>query len=197
MSSRPVANRGVLAPRAGVLGVCRPYEVGECGADTVAAAARTRHELGPVTILVNNVGISVYESFTDITEDSCYRMIRINLKGPFLVTRELVPDMLRAGWGRIVSISPSAADPCVYVSLRDFLSAHAAMQPRMRPESDDTVRAVAPGARSGRRGAGEVAGSRKAGLDQAGGGALEGACSVGWSLAESCCSVQMTFPPDV
>lgn len=67
----------------------------------------------------------------------------------------------------------------------------------MRTESDDSVRAVAPVARLGRRGAGEVAGSRKAGLDQAGGGALGGACSVGWSLAESCCSVQMTFPPDV
>ncbi|MFD9506725.1 SDR family NAD(P)-dependent oxidoreductase [Streptomyces mirabilis] len=74
-----------------------------------AAAARTRHELGPVTVLVNNAGISVYESFTDITEDSWDRMIRINLKGPFLVTRELVPDMLAAGWGRIVNISSSAA----------------------------------------------------------------------------------------
>jgi 2-hydroxycyclohexanecarboxyl-CoA dehydrogenase len=36
-------------------------------------------------------------------------MIRINLKGPFLVTRELVPDMLAARWGRIVNISSSAA----------------------------------------------------------------------------------------
>ncbi|MET7355975.1 SDR family NAD(P)-dependent oxidoreductase [Streptomyces mirabilis] len=185
--------RVIASPSTSMLGNCRPSA--ESGA-MAAAAARTRHELGPVTILVNNAGISVYESFTDITEDSWDRMIRINLKGPFLVTRELVPDMLRAGWGRIISISPSAADPCVYVSLRDFLSAHAAMEPRMRTESDDSVRAVAQVAQSGRRGAGGR-GQPQAGLDQAGGGALGGACSGGWSLAESCCSVQMTFPPDV
>ncbi|MGW7544223.1 SDR family NAD(P)-dependent oxidoreductase [Streptomyces sp. NPDC054770] len=74
-----------------------------------AAAGRTRAELGPVTILVNNAGITAYQPFTNITEDAWDRMIGINLKGPFLVTRELVPDMLEAGWGRVVNISSSSA----------------------------------------------------------------------------------------
>ncbi|MGW4911042.1 SDR family NAD(P)-dependent oxidoreductase [Streptomyces sp. NPDC004270] len=74
-----------------------------------AAAARTRAELGPVTVLVNNAGITAYQPFTSIAEDAWDRMIGINLKGPFLVTRELVPDMLEAGWGRIVNISSSSA----------------------------------------------------------------------------------------
>jgi 2-hydroxycyclohexanecarboxyl-CoA dehydrogenase len=78
-------------------------------ADVAAAAARTRAELGAVTILVNNAGISAFEPFTSITEESWDRVIRINLKGPFLVTRELVPDMLAAGWGRIINISSSSA----------------------------------------------------------------------------------------
>jgi 2-hydroxycyclohexanecarboxyl-CoA dehydrogenase len=78
-------------------------------ADVAAAAARTRAEFGPVSILVNNAGISVYESFTSITEESWDRIIRINLKGPFLVTKELVSDMLAAGWGRIINISSSSA----------------------------------------------------------------------------------------
>lgn len=77
--------------------------------DVAAAATRTRGELGPVTILVNNAGTSAYEPFTAITEESWDRLIRINLKGPFLVTRELVPDMLEAGWGRIINISSSSA----------------------------------------------------------------------------------------
>lgn len=98
--------RVIASPSTSMLGNRRSSA--ESGA-VAAAAARTRHELGPVTILVNNAGISVYESFTDITEDSWDRMIRINLKGPFLVTRELVSDRLRAGWGRIVNISSSAA----------------------------------------------------------------------------------------
>ena len=73
------------------------------------SAARTREELGPVTILVNNAGTTAYEPFTSISEASWDRMISINLKGPFLVTRELIPDMVEAGWGRIINISSSSA----------------------------------------------------------------------------------------
>ncbi|MEU6201930.1 SDR family NAD(P)-dependent oxidoreductase [Streptomyces sp. NPDC047061] len=78
-------------------------------AGVAEAAARTRSELGPVAILVNNAGITAYQPFTSITEDAWDRMIGVNLKGPFLVTKELVPDMLEAGWGRIVNISSSSA----------------------------------------------------------------------------------------
>ncbi|MGW1716497.1 SDR family NAD(P)-dependent oxidoreductase [Streptomyces sp. NPDC002156] len=79
-------------------------------AEAVAAsAARTRAELGPVAILVNNAGTTAYEPFTSISEAAWDRMIGINLKGPFLVTKELVPDMVEAGWGRIVNISSSSA----------------------------------------------------------------------------------------
>jgi 2-hydroxycyclohexanecarboxyl-CoA dehydrogenase len=77
--------------------------------EVATAAATTREELGPVTILVNNAGTTAYEPFADMAEESWDRMIRINLKGPFLVTRALVPDMLAAGWGRIVNISSSSA----------------------------------------------------------------------------------------
>ncbi|MFD8815572.1 SDR family NAD(P)-dependent oxidoreductase [Streptomyces sp. NPDC059627] len=79
-------------------------------ATAVAAAAEQTHAaLGPVTILVNNAGITNYVPFPDLTEETWDRMIRINLKGPFLVTRALVPDMLTAGHGRIVNISSSSA----------------------------------------------------------------------------------------
>ncbi|MGX9883086.1 SDR family NAD(P)-dependent oxidoreductase [Streptomyces sp. NPDC002276] len=74
-----------------------------------AAADLTRAELGPVTILVNNAGITNYVPFPDLTEATWDQMIRINLKGPFLVTQALVPDMLTAGHGRIVNISSSSA----------------------------------------------------------------------------------------
>ncbi|MFE5022989.1 SDR family NAD(P)-dependent oxidoreductase [Streptomyces sp. NPDC056656] len=74
-----------------------------------AAVDRTRTELGPVTILVNNAGITTYSPFTDLTEDVWDRMIRINLKGPFLVTKALITDMLAAGHGRIINISSSSA----------------------------------------------------------------------------------------
>lgn len=86
-------------------------------ATSVAAAAqRTREELGPITILVNNAGTNLYEPFTTISEESWDRIIRINLKGPFLVTQAIIPDMLTAGWGRIINISSSSAQtgaPCL------------------------------------------------------------------------------------
>jgi 2-hydroxycyclohexanecarboxyl-CoA dehydrogenase len=79
-------------------------------AGTIAAsAALTREQLGPVTILVNNAGISSYVPFTSLTEEVWDRIIGINLKGPFLVTQAFLPDMLEAGWGRIINISSSSA----------------------------------------------------------------------------------------
>ncbi|MQA33745.1 SDR family NAD(P)-dependent oxidoreductase [Modestobacter roseus] len=78
-------------------------------ATIAASAARTRQELGQVTILVNNAGISGFEPFLSITEESWNRMMTINLKGPFLCTQELLPDMLAAHWGRVINISSSSA----------------------------------------------------------------------------------------
>ncbi|WP_029431378.1 SDR family NAD(P)-dependent oxidoreductase [Blastococcus sp. URHD0036] len=90
----------------------RAVAVGGDAADAVqvrAAVERTHTELGPVTVLVNNAGINETVRFTDLSEEAWDRLIRINLKGPFLVTQALVPDMLEAGWGRIVNISSSSA----------------------------------------------------------------------------------------
>jgi 2-hydroxycyclohexanecarboxyl-CoA dehydrogenase len=36
-------------------------------------------------------------------------MLRIKLKGAFIVTQVIIPDMLDAGWGRIINISSSSA----------------------------------------------------------------------------------------
>jgi 2-hydroxycyclohexanecarboxyl-CoA dehydrogenase len=78
--------------------------------DGVAAcAAVTRNELGDIAILVNNAGISSYVPFVDLTEEVWDRIISVNLKGPFLVTREFAAGMLAAGWGRIINISSSSA----------------------------------------------------------------------------------------
>jgi 2-hydroxycyclohexanecarboxyl-CoA dehydrogenase len=77
--------------------------------DVAAAATRTRSALGAVTILVNNAGTSGFRAFLEISEEQWDQMMRVNLKGPFLCTQALLPDMLAAGWGRIVNISSSSA----------------------------------------------------------------------------------------
>jgi 2-hydroxycyclohexanecarboxyl-CoA dehydrogenase len=86
-----------------------------CGVDVssrsqiVAAAERVRAELGAAGILVNNAGVSGFTPFLEITEEAWDRMVTINLKGVFLCTQVVIPDMLAAGWGRIVNISSSSA----------------------------------------------------------------------------------------
>ncbi|MGW5658029.1 SDR family NAD(P)-dependent oxidoreductase [Streptomyces humi] len=93
---------------AGGKAVAVACDVADSGS-VAASAARTRAELGAVTVLVNNAGITNYAPFTQLTEDAWHQMLRVNLTGPFLVTRMFVPDMLEAGWGRIVNISSSSA----------------------------------------------------------------------------------------
>src|SRR4030095_11238031 len=52
--------------------------------DIAGAAEGTRAELGPVTILVNNAGITGFCAFLDIAVEAWDRMIAVNLRGPFL-----------------------------------------------------------------------------------------------------------------
>jgi 2-hydroxycyclohexanecarboxyl-CoA dehydrogenase len=74
-----------------------------------ASLARTRSELGAATILINNAGITAFVPFLSVSEEALDRMLAINLKGPFLCVQAVIPDMLAAGWGRIVNISSSSA----------------------------------------------------------------------------------------
>lgn len=73
-----------------------------------AAIAAVREVFGPISILVNNAGISNIVPFLDMTEEQWDRMITINLKGVFHCTQAVIPDMLAAGWGRVVNVSSSS-----------------------------------------------------------------------------------------
>ncbi|OBI58865.1 short-chain dehydrogenase [Mycolicibacterium fortuitum] len=85
------------------------------GADITDRAAveeafgKVRSELGPVGILVTSAGMFGYASFADITEKSWAQMIEVNLSGTFRCCQVALPDMVEAGWGRIVMISSSSA----------------------------------------------------------------------------------------
>jgi 2-hydroxycyclohexanecarboxyl-CoA dehydrogenase len=73
------------------------------------ALAHVRLELGPVEIVVTSAGIDEFTSFTDITPSQWDRMLAVNLTGTFHCVQAAVPDMMAAGWGRIVTISSSSA----------------------------------------------------------------------------------------
>ena len=76
----------------------------------VQAAVQTlRTKLGAVNILVNNAGITGFVPFLELTDAQWDKMMEINLKGTFIVTQVVMPDMLSQKWGRIVNISSSSA----------------------------------------------------------------------------------------
>lgn len=79
-------------------------------AESVAEAARrTLDEIGPVTVLMNNAGIlDGYAPVLDTDEDLWDRIVGVNLKGPYLVTRALLPAMIAAGGGVVVNTASIA-----------------------------------------------------------------------------------------
>ena len=72
------------------------------------ALEQTRAKFGPVLVLVNNAGMTGFKPFMTITDEEWDRMMAVNLKGPYLCTKAILPDMLAAGWGRIINISSSS-----------------------------------------------------------------------------------------
>lgn len=78
-------------------------------ADIAEAVTRTHEELGRISILVNNAALSPFCRFEELTEEAWDRLMAINLKGPFLCCQAIIPDMVAAGWGRVINISSSSA----------------------------------------------------------------------------------------
>lgn len=74
-----------------------------------AAYAKVRAELGPISIVIANAGISMSQDFLSMTLEAWDRMIAVNLTGVFHTLQAAVPDMVATKWGRIVTISSQAA----------------------------------------------------------------------------------------
>jgi 3-oxoacyl-[acyl-carrier protein] reductase len=76
--------------------------------DVQAVVSNTERELGPISILVNNAGIGVFGPAHEKTEEDWDRVLSTNLKSIFLVSKAVVPSMIRHKSGDIVNISSLA-----------------------------------------------------------------------------------------
>ncbi|HEV2286291.1 MAG TPA: 3-oxoacyl-ACP reductase FabG [Steroidobacteraceae bacterium] len=79
--------------------------------DTAATRAALEHalEAGPIQILVNNAGVHDDAVLPGMSAAQWHRVIDVSVNGFFNVTQPLLLPMIRARWGRIVSLSSVAA----------------------------------------------------------------------------------------
>jgi 3-oxoacyl-[acyl-carrier protein] reductase len=65
----------------------------------------TRRILGPPTVLINNAAVRREAPFLEVSWDEWREVMSVILDGAFVCSRAVLPDMLAAGWGRIVMIA--------------------------------------------------------------------------------------------
>ena len=98
-----------LKERAGTLPAGRAVRCDVTEEAGVAAAfAEATRAFGPVAILVNNAGVAESAPLLCTSLELFRRMLEVNLIGTFLCSRAALPDMLEAGFGRIVNVASIA-----------------------------------------------------------------------------------------
>ena len=93
---------------AGGRAIAVPADVAEAAA-VETMVARTDKELGPVTILVNNAGVSWRGTLDTYDREQVARMRRVNVEGVIHATRAVMKNMRERRYGRIVNVSSIAA----------------------------------------------------------------------------------------
>ncbi len=83
---------------------CDVADAGAVGRAVAEAAGR----LGGIDALVNSAGIDLLASLDDMQEADWARVLAVNLTGPMLLCRAVLPHLRRAGGGTIVNVSSGA-----------------------------------------------------------------------------------------
>jgi NAD(P)-dependent dehydrogenase (short-subunit alcohol dehydrogenase family) len=77
-------------------------------ADCERTVATATESYGGLDILVNNAGIVVFGTVLDLSQEDWERQFRVNVLGPFLMTKMALPELIRRGGGAIVMISSAS-----------------------------------------------------------------------------------------
>jgi len=128
---------------------CRACDVAVL--DDVRAMARDyRQRFEAPEVLINNAGYAVYYTFEQTPPDEIQRLFQVNLVGAAMVTREFLPDMMRAGGGHVVMMASIAGripmTPCgVYSASKHGLVALAELLAIETARFNVKVHVICPG----------------------------------------------------
>lgn len=116
-----------------------------------AVVAQVREDHGPVDILVNCAGNLMPTRVVDIPEAEWDLIVGVNLKGTFLCSQAVLPDMQARQWGRIVNLSSTAGKNVSTVGGAHYTAAKAGILGFSRHLASEvaadgiTVNSVCPG----------------------------------------------------
>ena len=150
-ASREDAAREVLGgiEQAGGTGSLERFDVGDAG-QVDGAVKRILVERGRIDTLVNNAGITRDNLLMRLTEADFDEVVRINLKGTFLVTKAVSRQMVRQKGGRIVIVSSVVgemgnAGQSIYSATKAGLIGFSKSLARELASRGITVNAITPG----------------------------------------------------
>jgi 3-oxoacyl-[acyl-carrier protein] reductase len=114
------------------------------------AFAKTAKEFGPVGILVNNAGITKDGLALRMKKDDWDSVLATNLTGSFLASQQVLYQMMRERWGRIINISSVVGEmgnpgQANYVASKAGLIGLTKALAQEMGSRNITVNAVAPG----------------------------------------------------
>lgn len=115
-----------------------------------AAVEQVLKQCGRIDILVNNAGWDKIEPFVQSNEETWDKVIAINYKGPVIVTRAVLDNMISNNYGRIVSIASDAgrvgsSGEAVYSGCKGGIIAFSKTLAREVVRYNITVNCVSPG----------------------------------------------------
>lgn len=118
--------------------------------DCIDAVKKAIDTLGKIDILVNNAGITRDNLALRMSSEDFSRVIDINLKGPFYLSKHIFTYMSKQRWGRIINISSivgltGQAGQSNYASSKAGLIGLTKSLAREFSKRNITVNAVAPG----------------------------------------------------
>ncbi|MEL6718350.1 MAG: SDR family oxidoreductase, partial [Bacteroidota bacterium] len=107
-------------------------------------------KLPSIDILINNVGIYTVDSFFDTADEDWHRQMEVNLMSGVRLSRQVLPKMLAANWGRILFVSSECAtlvpaDLIAYSTTKAAILALSRGLAQLTKGTEVTVNTIVPG----------------------------------------------------